>query len=136
MNIPRGTYGFRFAEDKELQLCVLYAAGCDSITDPSYHWDGLERSDGPLLLFQYTVSGEGVFESNNRIHHVTAGQAFWQKFQGHIAITTIQYQKNLGSFCSCCSGPLLFCPIGENFFVKREKFPIFPLIVHPSDCCG
>lgn len=136
MNIHRGTYGFRFAEDKELQLCVLYAAGSDSVTDPSYHWDGLERSDGPLLLFQYTISGEGIFESNNRIHHVTAGQAFWLKFQEHIAITIIQHQKNLGRFCSCCSDPTLFCPIGENFCGKQEKSLSYPLIAHRFDCCG
>lgn len=82
MDIPRGTYGFRFAEDKELQLCVLFAAGYDVITSPSYRWDGLERTDGPLLLFQYTLSGEGVFESGNRIHRVTAGQAFLAEIPG------------------------------------------------------
>lgn len=82
MDIPRGTYGFRFAEDTELQLCVLFAAGCDSITEPTYYWDGLERTDGPLLLFQYTISGEGVYESGNRIHRVAAGQAFLAEIPG------------------------------------------------------
>lgn len=76
MDMTRGTYGFRFAEDQDLPLCVLFAAGYDSITDPSYHWDGLERTDGPLLLFQYTFSGEGVFELGDCSHRVTAGQAF------------------------------------------------------------
>jgi AraC-like DNA-binding protein len=82
MDIPRGTYGFRFAEDKELQLCVLFAAGSDSVTTPSYHWDGLERTDGPLLLFQYTLSGEGVYESGNRTYRVAAGQAFLAEIPG------------------------------------------------------
>lgn len=82
MDMSAGTYGFRFAEDKELQLCVLYAAGCDSITTPDYRWDGLERTDGPLLLFQYTLSGEGMFESGSRTHRVTAGQAFLAEIPG------------------------------------------------------
>lgn len=82
MDFPRGTYGFRFAEDKELQLCVLFAAGSDCITTPSYYWDGLERSDGPLLLFQYTLSGEGIYESGSRTHRVTAGQAFLAEIPG------------------------------------------------------
>lgn len=82
MDMSPGTYGFRFAEDKELQLCVLYAAGCDSITTPDYCWDGLERTDGPLLLFQYTLSGEGIYESGNRTHRVSAGQAFLAEIPG------------------------------------------------------
>lgn len=82
MDIPKGTYGFRFAEDQELQLCVLFAAGFDSITDPAYRWDGLERTDGPLLLFQYTFSGEGVFELEGRSYRVTAGQAFLAEIPG------------------------------------------------------
>lgn len=82
MDIPKGTYGFRFAEDKELQLCVLFAAGYDAVSDPAYRWDGLERSDGPLLLFQYTLSGEGVFESENRTYRVRAGQALLAEIPG------------------------------------------------------
>lgn len=84
MDIPisRGTYGFRFAEDKELELCVLFAAGADSITQPTYYWDGLERTDGPLLLFQYTISGEGIYESGDQAHRVTAGQAFLAEIPG------------------------------------------------------
>lgn len=76
LSIPKGTYGFRFGEDYELNLCKLYAAGADVITTPSYYWDGLERTDGPLLLFQYTLSGEGIYESNGRTYRVTSGHAF------------------------------------------------------------
>lgn len=106
MNIPKGTYGFRFAEDKELQLCVLFAAGCDSITDPSYLWDGLERTDGPLLLFQYTTSGEGVFESKGEIHRVTTGQAFLAEFQARTAIIITRNRKSRGNSCSCYFAPI------------------------------
>ncbi|WP_434751199.1 helix-turn-helix domain-containing protein [Paenibacillus amylolyticus] len=76
MDIATGTYGFRFAEDRELNLCKLYATGCDVINDSSYYWDGLERTDGPLLLFQYTLSGEGIYESKDRTYRVASGQAF------------------------------------------------------------
>ena len=50
MELSKGTYGFRFAEDRELSLCKLYATGCDVITDSTYYWDGLERNDGPSFI--------------------------------------------------------------------------------------
>ncbi|SDC62854.1 AraC-like ligand binding domain-containing protein [Paenibacillus sp. CF095] len=129
MNIPRGTYGFRFAEDKELQLCVLYAAGCDSITDPSYHWDGLERSDGPLLLFQYTISGEGVFESNNRIHHVTAGQAFLAEIPGVHRYYYHSASKEPWAFLFLLFRPTLILPHWRKFLREAEEVPYLP-----ADC--
>ncbi|WP_419892446.1 helix-turn-helix domain-containing protein [Paenibacillus xylanexedens] len=129
MNIPRGTYGFRFAEDKELQLCVLYAAGCDSITDPSYHWDGLERSDGPLLLFQYTISGEGVFESNNRIHHVTAGQAFLAEIPGPHRYYYHSASKEPWEFLFLLFRPTLILPHWRKFLCEAGEVPYLP-----ADC--
>ncbi|MCP1426845.1 AraC-like DNA-binding protein [Paenibacillus xylanexedens] len=129
MNIPRGTYGFRFAEDKELQLCVLYAAGCDSITDPSYHWDGLERSDGPLLLFQYTISGEGVFESNNRIHHVTAGQAFLAEIPGAHRYYYHSASKEPWEFLFLLFRPTLILPHWRKFLREAGEVPYLP-----ADC--
>lgn len=102
MDIPRGTYGFRFAEDKELQLCVLFAAGYDSVSDPAYRWDGMERSDGPLLLFQYTLSGEGVFESENRTYRVGPDRLCWRKSRDLTGITIRRMRQSPGSSCSCC----------------------------------
>lgn len=82
MDISKGTYGFRFAEDRALELCKLYAVGCDVITDSSYHWDGMERTDGPLLLFQYTFSGEGIYEIKERKFRIHSGQAFLAEIPG------------------------------------------------------
>lgn len=70
-----GTYGFRFANPSHLALCNLFAVGRDDVRDTSYHWDGLTRKDGPLLLFQYTLNGEGIFESNDKTYRVQAGKA-------------------------------------------------------------
>lgn len=70
-----GTIGFRFSTPDHLALCNLFAIGKEIVRDPSYHWDGLKRSDGPLLLFQYTLDGEGVFESNGHTYRVSPGKA-------------------------------------------------------------
>ncbi|MBO1510255.1 AraC family transcriptional regulator [Metabacillus bambusae] len=70
------TYGFRFLDTLNGSFCQLFAIGHDYITDKDYHWDGLKRIDGPLLLFQYTVSGFGCVEINREAYKVNPGYAF------------------------------------------------------------
>lgn len=129
MGMSKGTYGFRFAEDKELQLCVLFAAGCDSITTPSYRWDGLERTDGPLLLFQYTLSGEGVFESGNRTHRVTAGQAFLAEIPGPHRYYYHPESKAPWEFLFLLFRPNLILPHWRKFLREAGGAPHLP-----ADC--
>lgn len=129
MSMPKGTYGFRFAEDKELQLCVLFAAGCDSITTPSYRWDGLERTDGPLLLFQYTLSGEGVFESGDRTHCVTAGQAFLAEIPGPHRYYYHPESKVPWDFLFLLFRPNLIQPHWNKFLREAGEVPYLP-----ADC--
>lgn len=129
MDIPRGTYGFRFAEDKDLQLCVMYAAGSDSITVPSYHWDGMERNDGPLLLFQYTLSGEGVFESENGTYRVTAGQAFLAEIPGPHRYYYPADGTEPWEFLFLLFRPNLILPHFRKFLNEVGEVPYIP-----SDC--
>ncbi|WP_334077398.1 AraC family transcriptional regulator [Paenibacillus sanfengchensis] len=131
MDIPRGTYGFRFAEDKDLQLCVLFAAGYDSITDPSYRWDGLERTDGPLLLFQYTISGEGVYESGNRTHRVTAGQAFLAEIPGPHRYYYHPESKEPWEFLFLLFRPNLILPHWRKFLREAGEVPHLPMDCAP-----
>ncbi len=49
---------------------------------PAYRWDGYTRKDGPLLLFQYTIEGEGVFESGAEAYRIDAGRAFMSEIPG------------------------------------------------------
>ncbi|WP_110933894.1 AraC family transcriptional regulator [Paenibacillus bouchesdurhonensis] len=93
---PCGTYGFRFNDASHLPLCSLFAVGHELADHPNYFWDGLTRTDGPLLLFQYSVQGEGMIEvgdprdfedgngdgnsepgnGSNNITRIPAGRAF------------------------------------------------------------
>lgn len=127
MDIPKGTYGFRFAEDQELQLCVLYAVGCDSITAPSYHWDGLERTDGPLLLFQYTLSGEGVFESGSRTHRVTTGQAILAEIPSHHRYYYDPASKEPWEFIFLLFRPNLILPHWRKFLHEAGEVPFLAI---------
>lgn len=72
----KGVFGFRFNEQTHLPLCHLFAVGHESVHEAAYHWDGLARSDGPLLLFQYTTGGEGMFETADTRYRITPGRAF------------------------------------------------------------
>lgn len=131
MDIAKGTYGFRFAEDRELQLCVLFAAGYDSVTTPAYRWDGLERSDGPLLLFQYTLSGEGVYESGNRTHRVTAGQAFLTEIPGPHRYYYPPESNEAWEFLFLLFRPNLILPHWRRFLREAGEVPHLPMDCAP-----
>lgn len=126
MDMTRGTYGFRFAEYQDLPLCVLFAAGYDSITDPSYHWDGLERTDGPLLLFQYTFSGEGVFELGDCSHRVTAGQAFLAEIPSSHRYYYPQEASAPWEFLFLLFRPNVVLPLWRKFLSEAGAVPYLP----------
>ncbi|TCM99005.1 AraC-like DNA-binding protein [Paenibacillus sp. BK033] len=77
-----GTFGFRFTMPEHLALCNLFAIGTDVIRDEHYRWDGWTRNDGPLLLFQYTFDGEGIYERGAETIRIQAGQAFMTEIPG------------------------------------------------------
>lgn len=67
LNQPEySTIGFRFSEAAAMGLYELYAVGRDQVSSPLYSWDGLKRSDGPLFLFQYTLSGQGRLRAGSK----------------------------------------------------------------------
>lgn len=83
-NTPYGVYGYRFFDTLNLNSSFyqLFAVGCQKITDHAYDWDGLKRMDGPLLLFQYTLSGYGHIEIGDKLHTVGPGYAFMVDIPG------------------------------------------------------
>lgn len=83
MKLPCQTVGFRFGEDAaRAGLYRLFALGYDKIASTGYSWDGQTRIDGPLFLFQYTVSGFGHVEINGAVRSVGPGQAFLVEIPG------------------------------------------------------
>lgn len=71
-----GVYGFRFLDSMEYSFYQLFAVGYEYVNSRNYQWDGLKRTDGPLILFQYTVSGQGNLHLKGRMHKLTKGSAF------------------------------------------------------------
>lgn len=76
------TFGYRFLDTMNDSFCQIFSVGHDNITDPNYHWNGMTRIDGPLLLFQYTVSGQGCLTIDNTLHRVGPGQAMLVSIPG------------------------------------------------------
>ncbi|MBB3109810.1 AraC-like DNA-binding protein [Paenibacillus phyllosphaerae] len=70
-----GTYGFRFTGKEHLPLYSLFALGYDRVTG-HYEWDGMKRIDGPLYLFQYTLSGRGRLQTADAVYDLRPQQAF------------------------------------------------------------
>lgn len=77
-----GVYGFRFNEPERLPLLSLFAVGHQLETSPAYSWNGMERSDGPLLLFQYTVEGTGIFDTERESFRIGPGRGFMAEIPG------------------------------------------------------
>lgn len=54
--------------------------GWDTVTkERTYHWDGMRRGEGaagPTWLFQYSVVGNGLFQTREQTHCVEPGWAF------------------------------------------------------------
>src|SRR3954462_14233621 len=76
MSNKYGVYGLRFLDTLNSSFYQLFAVGYQNITDPSYDWDGFKRKDGPLLLFQYTISGFGNIEIDGKEQQAGPGSAF------------------------------------------------------------
>lgn len=70
------TYGFRFLDTLSGPFYQLFAVGFDKAVDQSYFWDGIKRIDGPLYLFQYTISGYGRLEMDKKTFEIGPGTAF------------------------------------------------------------
>jgi AraC-like DNA-binding protein len=69
-------FGFRFLDTLNSNFYQLFAVGHQKIDDSSYDWDGLNRKDGPLLLFQYTIAGFGHIEIDGEVQKLYPGCAF------------------------------------------------------------
>ncbi|QGQ94450.1 AraC family transcriptional regulator [Paenibacillus psychroresistens] len=80
--VQYSTYGFRFLDTKISSFYQLFAVGRERIVEHSYNWDGLTRVDGPLLLFQYTISDQGCIDIQDKTYDIYPNQAFLVEIPG------------------------------------------------------
>ncbi len=77
-----GTYGYRFSEKSGPPLYQLFAVGHERVGTADYCWDGMKRTDGPLYLFQYTLSGRGCLRMRDKVYEIRAGEAILAEIPG------------------------------------------------------
>jgi len=120
-----GTYGFRFGESAELPLCGLFAVGHEREASASYSWDGMERTDGPLLLFQYTVSGGGAAEIEDRSRRIEEGQALLVEIPGRHRYYLPEDREHW-EFYFILMNPRLILPVWEEAKAKLGEVASLP----------
>lgn len=76
LSSPYGVYGFRFFEATPAPRYGLYAVGYEQADSLTFEREGSIRKDGPLCLFQYTVSGRGVLEWDGQKQQAEAHSVF------------------------------------------------------------
>ncbi|MCR2806870.1 AraC family transcriptional regulator [Paenibacillus soyae] len=81
-SLSHGIYGYRFSEGDMDSVFQLYCAGYYNETDRDYSWHGRQRQDGPLYLFQYTISGFGAVVIDGVTHNVPPNHAFMVEIPG------------------------------------------------------
>lgn len=121
-----GTFGFRFSAPGQLVMCNLFAVGQDKVSSPSYYWDGLSRSDGPLLLFQYTMEGGGIFESEKGRFRIGAGQAFLTEIPGKHRYYFPEGSKSPWSFLFLLIRPDVILPNWQEVKKLLGDTPLLP----------
>lgn len=82
-------YAFHFLDEFEYPAVQLMSVGKETRCLETYYWDNQNRPEG--YLFQYTVSGSGVLQTNGQEHLLTPGQAFFLHMPG----TEKYYYKDL-----------------------------------------
>ncbi|MBM7655770.1 AraC family transcriptional regulator [Neobacillus cucumis] len=72
-----GTYGFRFQDVLPNDVANIFVLGREEkIPGESYDWHGLKRRDVGTFVFQYTLSGSGRFDIEDKSYTVRSGEAF------------------------------------------------------------
>ncbi|MBM7600045.1 AraC-like DNA-binding protein [Virgibacillus halotolerans] len=71
------SYGFRFKGGHQQRVAGLYVLGKEKQNSTSYNWDGLNRSEQDIVVFQYTLKGAGKIRIGQRTHDLHPGEAFF-----------------------------------------------------------
>lgn len=71
-----GTYSFVFFDEIQSPPFELKDMGIEKRRTSDYYFDNNSR-DIKGYLFQYTLKGHGIFETNNQVYRIEPGQAFF-----------------------------------------------------------
>ncbi len=92
-----------------------------------YHWDGLKRGNNRFVLFQYTLSGRGWLQYEDRIHRPGPGEAMLLRIPHRHAYGFKADSPHWRFLWVCLSGREAYRLFGEFL---RVAGPVFPLDRH------
>lgn len=70
-------FAYRFIVGPQMPPTQLYSFGWDLQRKHDYYFHGMKRNDElGNCIFQYTISGSGIFETNGKRHTLKEGMAF------------------------------------------------------------
>lgn len=78
-SIKYGTYGLRFRGSHQDRIAGIYSLGREKQISTSYDWNGLTRGENNVIVFQYTLKGQGEIRINDHTHRLEPGDAFFVK---------------------------------------------------------
>ncbi|HLQ71063.1 MAG TPA: AraC family transcriptional regulator [Bacillota bacterium] len=73
------SFGFRFKGSHQQRVAGIYALGKELQNNSSYSWDGLNRSEQDIIVFQYTLKGSGKIRIGQQTNDLYPGDAFFIK---------------------------------------------------------
>ncbi|MCJ7840270.1 AraC family transcriptional regulator [Lederbergia sp. NSJ-179] len=77
------SFGFRFSGLHQDRIVGIHSLGWENIDSTDYNWDGLKRSEIGRFVFQYTLSGRGTIDIENKRYSLSSGQAFLVELPSH-----------------------------------------------------
>jgi len=76
-SVKNESYGFRFKGSHQQRIAGIYALGKEKQNSNSYSWDGLNRSEQDIIVFQYTLKGFGKIRIGQHVNELYPGDAFF-----------------------------------------------------------
>ncbi|MFF2597337.1 AraC family transcriptional regulator [Priestia megaterium] len=71
--------GFLFPHSASTSLVNISAIGWEKQSSCDYFFDGMNRKENDIYIFQYTIRGQGMFEIGGKYYPLKPGQAFMVK---------------------------------------------------------
>ena len=138
------TFGYHSLKMKTELPVQIDSFGYEYVDSASYYFDSQNRaSHGGNCIFQYTISGSGILELDNKIYHLKSGQAFLISIPGKskyylpsdasswefLFITFKgQYAQDVWTDIIASKGPVIKCSLSDPFMIS--------LINHYKESCS
>ena len=136
-NLGYHTFGYHYMKTENELPAQIDSFGYEYADSPSYFFDSQNRSnDAGNCIFQYTISGSGILEFDNKKYHLEKGLAFvlpipskskyylppdasWEflfiTFKG-------QYVRDVWKNIIACNGPVIKCSLTDPFMTSLVNY--------------